>query len=173
MLVCTIITLGVKIILKNKLATYEAAAMTAARPQETEEQLIIASEIEETGENAVDLLKKYNDHFEEMDMLYDQTSGMEQDEAHVDAYKKIAGLWDRELKSLGDDISRGMMENEKKMYFDSENTFLVSRNHECMKAVGHDKVSVIEKIDYLDRYIKLTREHCMDLVKDYSSYLAS
>ena len=90
-----------------------------------------------------------------------------------DNYQKIADLWDRDVKALGNDITAKMPEGEKKTFFDGENTFLVSRNHECMKAVGQNKVSIQERIDYLDRYIVMTREHCKDLVKEYTSYLAT
>lgn len=172
-LVCTIITLGIKIVLKNKLANYEAAASSNIVQAETAEQFIVATEAEEYGESEEDLIKKYDAHFKEIDELYVHMAGRGQDMDLKADYKKISELWDRELRALSDDISSKMTGAEKKAYFDSENTFLVSRNHECMKAVGHNKVSVVEEIDYLDRYIKLTKEHCTDLVKDYASYLAS
>lgn len=172
-LVCTIITLGIKIVLKNKLAEYEAKSASSVVEVETAEQFIVATEASETSESEEDLTKKYEKHFREIDELYARMTNRGQDMELKSDYKKISDLWDLELKSLNDDISKKMTEAEKKQYYDSENTFLVSRNHECMKAVSHNKVSVMEEIDYLDRYIKLTREHCTDLVKDYASYLAS
>lgn len=172
-LICTIITLGVKIVLKNKLAVFEAGTADDFVREETAEQFIVQMVEENTEESESDLVGKYEAHFNEIDELYGRMNGRNQDMGLKDDYKRISELWDRELKSLSDDISSGMTEAEKKNFFDSESTFLVSRNHECMKAVGHNKVSVMEETDYLDRYIKLTREHCTDLVKDYASYLAS
>ncbi|ETP73758.1 Protein of unknown function (DUF1311) [Lachnospiraceae bacterium JC7] len=172
-LVCTIITLGIKIVLKNKLASYEAGAASTVVQAETAEQFIVATVGEETDESDEDLIRKYDMHFKEIDALYGRMTERGQDEGMKDDYRKISELWDRELKALSDDISSRMNEDEKKAFFDAENNFLVSRNHECMKAVGHNKVSFMEEIDYLDRYTRLTREHCNDLVKDYSSYLAS
>ncbi len=172
-LVCAIITLVLRIFLNNELAAYESSPEPAHVAQETEEQLIVTDMEETAVEETVDLLTRYNAQFEEIDSLYDEISGMQQGSELKANYQKIADLWDRELKSLESDISSGMTEDDKKTYFDSENTFLVSRNHECMKVVDQNKVSVMEGIDYLDRYIELTREHCIDLVKDYTSYLAS
>ncbi len=171
--VCTIITLGIKIVLKNKLAAYEAGEAATVVQAETEEQFIVATVEAETEESDEDLIRKYDIHFGEIDELYRRMAGRGQDVGTKDDYRKISELWDRELKALSDDIASGMNEAEKKEFFDAENTFLVSRNHECMKAVGQNKVSFMEEIDYLDRHIRLTREHCNDLVKDYASYLAS
>lgn len=172
-LVCTIITLGIKITIKNKLQAYEAGAMSTVVQAETEEQFIVATVNEETEESDEDRIKIYDAHFEEIDELYMHMTGRGQDVDMKADYRKIAELWDRELRSLSDDISSKLSEDGKKNFFDSESTFLVSRNHECMKTVGHNKGGFMEEIDYLDRYIKLTREHCHDLVKDYASYLAS
>lgn len=174
-LVCLIITLMIRIFLRNELEAYEAAPAETFAASETEEQFIYA----DAGESAPkedsdkDLLMVYKDRFDEIDVLFESISGMEQGTQKKEYYQKIADLWDYELKSLEDDITSGMTEDEKKNYFDAENAFLVSRNHECMKVVGRNKVSVMEGIDYLNRYIELTREHCMDLFKDYSSRLAS
>ena len=172
-LVCTIITLGIKIVLKNKLAEYEAKSSSSVVEVETAEQFIVAAEVSETSESEEEPAEKYEKHFREIDDLYARMTSQDRDMDLKSDYKKVSELWDLELRSLNDDISGKMTEAEKKQYYDSENTFLVSRNHECMKAVSHNKVSVMEEIDYLDRYIKLTREHCTDLVKDYASYLAS
>lgn len=172
-LVCTIITLGIKIVLKNKLADYEAGRQNTVVQAETAEQFIVATVEEKAEESEKDPAGKYETRFKEIDELYERMTGRGQDMGLKDDYNRVSELWDRELRALTDDISAGMTEWEKKEFFDSENTFLVSRNHECMKVVGHNKVSVMEEIDYLDRYIKLTREHCTDLVKDYASYLAS
>lgn len=171
-LVCTIITLGLRIYLKDRLDSFEMESVAETLPHEKEEQLIFTA-IEEISEPEEELLEKYNSNFEEIDTLYERISTLEQDESLKDNYQKIADLWDRELKALGNDITAKMPEGEKKTFFDGENTFLVSRNHECMKAVGQNKVSIQERIDYLDRYIVMTREHCKDLVKEYTSYLAT
>ena len=171
-LVCTIITLGLRIYLKDRFNAYRMGSVSETIPQEKGEQLIF-TDIEETGEPEEELLEKYNSHFDEIDALYERISTMERDETFKDNYRKIADLWDRELKALGNDLIVNMPEEEKKAFFDGENTFLVSRNHECMKDVGHNKVSIQERIDYLDRYIAVTREHCKDLIKEYGSYLAT
>ncbi len=173
-LVCAIITLVIRIFLDNEIAAYESDPAPVEVTRETEEQLLV-TDVGETQapEETEDLLTKYNSQFEEIDNLYNGIADMQQSAELKDNYQKIADLWDRELKALETDISSFMSEDDKKDYFDSENAFLVSRNHECMKVVDQKKVSVMEGIDYLDRYIELTREHCFDLVKDYSSYLAS
>lgn len=174
-LLCLIITLLIRIYLRNELEAYEAGPAETLAASETEEQLIYMDVENGTfdEESEKDLLTMYNERFEEIDALFEGISDMERGARQKEYYQKVADLWDYELKALGDDISSGMTEDEKKTYFDSENAFLVSRNHECMKVVDRNKVSVMEGIDYLGRYIELTREHCMDLVKDYASRLAS
>ena len=123
-------------------------------------------------EEPVDQIAQFEASFAELDALEDIAAGEQQGSALKEDYTTLAKLWNRELESLGRAITANMTESEKDAYIASANAFLISRNHECMKELNQDKLSVMENIDYLSREIALTRERCYDLLKDYRSYLS-
>ena len=124
-------------------------------------------------EEPVDQIAQFEASFAELDALEDIAAGEQQGSVLKEDYTTLAKLWNRELEALGRAITADMTESEKDAYIASASAFLISRNHECMKELDQDKLSVMENIDYLSREIALTRERCYDLLKDYRSYLAS
>ena len=176
-LILAAITLGIRIYLDQALIRHASMVTTEAAPSETKEQLIIA-ETEPVQESAaaeepVDQIAQFEASFAELDALEDIAAGEQQGSALKEDYTTLAKLWNRELEALGRAITANMTESEKNAYITSASAFLISRNHECMKELDQDKLSVMENIDYLSREIALTRERCYDLLKDYRSYLAS
>lgn len=176
-LILAAITLGIRIYLDQALIRHASMMTTEAAPSETKEQLIIA-ETEPVQESAaaeepVDQIAQFEASFAELDALEDIAAGEQQGSVLKEDYTTLAKLWNRELESLGRTITANMTESEKDAYIASASAFLISRNHECMKELDQDKLSVMENIDYLSREIALTRERCYDLLKDYRSYLAS
>ena len=123
--------------------------------------------------SSVDQIAQFESAFAEIRALEDIAAVEQQGSALKEDYTTIAKLWNRELEALGRAITANMTESEKDAYIASASAFLISRNHECMKELDQDKLSVMENIDYLSREIALTRERCYDLLKDYRSYLAS
>ena len=176
-LILAAITLGIRIYLDQALIRHASMVTTEAAPSETREQLIVAetSSVQEgeTAEASVDQIAQFEASFAELDALEDIAAGEQQGSALKEDYTTIAKLWNRELEALGRAITAHMTESEKDAYIASASAFLISRNHECMKELDQDKLSVMENIDYLSREIALTRERCYDLLKDYRSYLAS
>ena len=185
-LILAAITLGIRIYLDQALIRHASMVTTEAAPSETREQLIIAEtgpvqESAETGpvqesgaaEEPVDQIAQFEASFAEIRALEDIAAVEQQGSALKEDYTTIAKLWNRELEALGRAITAHMTESEKDAYIASASAFLISRNHECMKELDQDKLSVMENIDYLSREIALTRERCYDLLKDYRSYLAS
>ena len=176
-LILAAITLGIRIYLDQALIRHASMVTTEAAPSETREQLIIAetSSVQESGaaEASVDQIAQFEAAFAEIRALEDVAAGEQQGSALKEDYTTIAKLWNRELEALGRAITANMTESEKDAYIASASAFLISRNHECMKELDQDKLSVMENIDYLSREIALTRERCYDLLKDYRSYLAS
>lgn len=176
-LILAAITLGIRIYLDQALIRHASMVTTEAAPSETREQLIVAetSSVQEgeTAEASVDQIAQFEASFAELDALEDIAAGEQQGSALKEDYTTIAKLWNRELEALGRAITANMTESEKDAYIASASAFLISRNHECMKELDQDKLSVMENIDYLSREIALTRERCYDLLKDYRSYLAS
>lgn len=176
-LILAAITLGIRIYLDQALIRHASMMTTEAAPSETKEQLIIA-ETEPVQESAaaeepVDQIAQFEASFAELAALEDIAAGEQQGSVLKEDYTTLAKLWNRELESLGRAITANMTESEKDAYIASASAFLISRNHECMKELDQDKLSVMENIDYLSREIALTRERCYDLLKDYRSYLAS
>ena len=169
------ITLGIRIYLDQALIHHASMVTTEAAPSETREQLIIAetAPLQESAvaEEPVDQIAQFEAAFAEIQALEDIAVGEQQGSALKEDYTTIAKLWNRELEALGRAITANMTESEKDAYIASASAFLISRNHECMKALDQDKLSVMENIDYLSREIALTRERCYDLLKDYWSYL--
>lgn len=176
-LILAAITLGIRIYLDQALIRHASMVTTEAAPSETREQLIVAetSPVQESGaaEASVDQIAQFEAAFAEIRALEDIAAVEQQGSALKEDYTTIAKLWNRELEALGRAITANMTESEKDAYIASASAFLISRNHECMKELDQDKLSVMENIDYLSREIALTRERCYDLLKDYRSYLAS
>lgn len=176
-LILATITLGIRIYLDQALIHHASMVTTEAAPSETREQLIVAetSSVQEgeTAEASVDQITQFEAAFAEIRALEDIAAVEQQGSALKEDYTTIAKLWNRELEALGRAITANMTESEKDAYIASASAFLISRNHECMKELDQDKLSVMENIDYLSREIALTRERCYDLLKDYRSYLAS
>ena len=176
-LILAAITLGIRIYLDQALIRHASMVTTEAAPSETREQLIVAetSSVQESeaAEASVDQIAQFEAAFSEIRALEDIAAVEQQGSALKEDYTTIAKLWNRELEALGRAITANMTESEKDAYIASASAFLISRNHECMKELDQDKLSVMENIDYLSREIALTRERCYDLLKDYRSYLAS
>lgn len=175
-LILAAITLGIRIYLDEALIRHASTVTTEAAPSETREQLIIAetapAQESEVVEEPVDQIAQFEAAFAEIQALEDIAAGEQQGSALKEDYTTIAKLWNRELEALGRAITANMTESEKDAYIASASAFLISRNHECMKELDQDKLSVMENIDYLSREIALTRERCYDLLKDYRSYLS-
>ena len=176
-LILAAITLGIRIYLDQALIRHASMVTTEAAPSETREQLIVAEtspvQESEAAEASVDQIAQFEAAFAEIRALEDIAAVEQQGSALKEDYTTIAKLWNRELEALGRAITANMTESEKDAYIASASAFLISRNHECMKELDQDKLSVMENIDYLSREIALTRERCYDLLKDYRSYLAS
>lgn len=176
-LILAAITLGIRIYLDQALIRHASMVTTEAAPSETREQLIVAEttpvQESEAAEASVDQIAQFEAAFAEIRALEDIAAVEQQGSALKEDYTTIAKLWNRELEALGRAITENMTESEKDAYIASASAFLISRNHECMKELDQDKLSVMENIDYLSREIALTRERCYDLLKDYRSYLAS
>lgn len=175
-LILAAITLGIRIYLDQALIRHASMVTTEAAPSETREQLIVAetTPVQESGaaEASVDQIAQFEAAFAEIRELEDIAAVEQQGSALKEDYTTIAKLWNRELEALGRAITANMTESEKDAYIASASAFLISRNHECMKELDQDKLSVMENIDYLSREIALTRERCYDLLKDYRSYLS-
>ncbi len=174
-LVLLLITLGLQIGLRQALHTYQTAAVQeTGAPSETREPLPVTMlPSEDNAEESGDLLQHFTDAFSELDLLEENLAGERQGSRLKEEYTSLAKLWNQQLEDLGECITENMSEEEAESYIADANAFLVSRNHECIKELGQDKLSVAESTDYLRREVTLTKERCRQLLKDYHSRLAS
>ncbi len=173
-LVLAAITLGVRFYLHQALMRHESIIKTESAPSESKEQLIVTETPgmeNEASEGTLDQIQQFEQVFAEIRTLEELAAREQQGSALKEDYTTIAKLWNKQLDELGRAITENMTESEKETYTVAANAFLISRNHECMKELGRDKLSVMENIDYLRREIALTRERCLDLLKDYRKYL--
>ncbi|HBP24672.1 MAG TPA: hypothetical protein DD632_04500 [Oribacterium sp.] len=174
-IILVLMTLGLRIYLRQALTQHELHQVTEAAPSETREQLILsetaAVQEAETGRAPVDPIQQFEADFLELDALEEEILQEQEGSALKEDYTTIARLWNKELDALGQTITKSMSESEKEAYIAEANAFLISRNHECMKELGKDKLSVLENVDYLRREITLTEQRCRDLLKDYRRYL--
>ena len=173
-LVLAAITLGVRVYLHQALMRHESIIKTESAPSESKEQLIVTETPgmeNEDSEYTLDQIQQFEQAFAEIRTLEELAAREQHGSALKEDYTTIAKLWNKQLDELGRAITENMTESEKETYTASANAFLISRNHECMKELGRDKLSVMENIDYLRREIALTRERCLDLLKDYRKYL--
>lgn len=174
-MILVLMTLGLRIYLRQALEQHEFNTVTEAAPFETREQLILSEttavqEIE-TDRAPVDQVQQFETDFLELHTLEEEVLQEQEGSALKEDYTTIARLWNKELDALGQAITAEMSESEKETYIAEANAFLISRNHECMKELGKDKLSVLENVDYLRREITLTEQRCRDLLKDYQRYL--
>ena len=176
-LILAAITLGIRIYLDQALIRHASMVTTEAAPSETREQLIVAEttpvQESEAAEASVDQIAQFESAFAEIRALEDIAAVEQQGSALKEDYTTIAKLWNPELEAHGPGITGDLPEREKRPSSASARARPCAANHECMKELDQDKLSVMENIDYLSREIALTRERCYDLLKDYRSYLAS
>lgn len=174
-LVLFLLTLGLRFGLQQALLQYqEMSVRETTAPSETREPLLVTEMPAEDAETeAADELQRFESAFEELENMEKGLSGERESSTLKENYTTLMKLWNRQLDDLGECITAKMREEEAEAYIADANAFLVTRNHECMKELGQDKLSVVENIDYLRREVALTRERCRELLKDYRRYLAS
>ena len=80
-------------------------------------------------------------------------------------YEKIGELYDKEMQRLVSYYSRNITGNERENFFAEQSVFLSQRSMESKKELSMDKTGVEENIDYLKKYIQLTKARCSVLLE--------
>lgn len=80
-------------------------------------------------------------------------------------YEKIGELYDKEMQRLVSYYSRNITGNERENFFAEQSVFLSQRSMESKKELSMEKTGVEENIDYLKKYIQLTKARCSVLLE--------
>ena len=80
-------------------------------------------------------------------------------------YEEIANLYDKELQRLVSYYSGKITGTERENFFVEHSIFLAERSRESKKELSQEKTGVEENIDYLKKYIVLTKNRCSILLE--------
>ena len=75
-------------------------------------------------------------------------------------YEEIAGLYDKELQRLVSYYAGKITGTERENFFVEQSIFLAERSRESKKELSQDKTGIEENVDYLKKYIVLTKNRC-------------
>lgn len=171
-----VITIFVNGYLDTNFRHYEKKVKMVAAPSETREQLLVTGPIEASGSELRETQSRLETFREEIASMDDLTERSRQERKGTERKKKymsLASLWNSEMEQIVAAIGEGMRDTDRTRLMEEQNLFLEQRSHEAMKEISDEKTGIDENIDYMSRYIEVTRQRCVDLLKDYEAYLAT
>lgn len=171
-----VITIFVNGYLDTNFRHYEKKVKMVAAPSETREQLLVPGPIETSGSELRETQSRLETFREEIASMDDLTERSRQERKGTERKKKymsLASLWNSEMEQIVAAIGEGMRDTDRTRLMEEQNLFLEQRSHEAMKEISDEKTGIDENIDYMSRYIEVTRQRCVDLLKDYEAYLAT
>ena len=171
-----VITIFVNGYLDTNFRHYEKKVKMVAAPSETREQLLVPGPIEASGSELRETQSRLETFREEIASMDDLTERSRQERKGTERKKKymsLASLWNSEMEQIVAAIGEGMRDTDRTRLMEEQNLFLEQRSHEAMKEISDEKTGIDENIDYMGRYIEVTRQRCVDLLKDYEAYLAT
>jgi gas vesicle protein len=171
-----VITIFVNGYLDTNFRHYEKKVKMVAATSETREQLLVPGPIEASGSELRETQSRLETFREEIASMDDLTERSRQERKGTERKKKymsLASLWNSEMEQIVAAIGEGMRDTDRTRLMEEQNLFLEQRSHEAMKEISDEKTGIDENIDYMSRYIEVTRQRCVDLLKDYEAYLAT
>ena len=171
-----VITIFVNGYLDTNFRHYEKKVKMVAAPSETREQLLVPGPIEASGSELRETQSRLETFREEIASMDDLTERSRQERKGTERKKKymsLASLWNSEMEQIVAAIGEGMRDTDRTRLMEEQNLFLEQRSHEAMKEISDEKTGIDENIDYMSRYIEVTRQRCVDLLKEYEAYLAT
>ncbi len=171
-----VITIFVNGYLDTNFRHYEKKVKMVTAPSETREQLLVPGPIEASGSELRETQSRLGTFREEIASMDDLTERSRQERKGTERKKKymsLASLWNSEMEQIVAAIGEGMRDTDRTRLMEEQNLFLEQRSHEAMKEISDEKTGIDENIDYMSRYIEVTRQRCVDLLKDYEAYLAT
>ena len=84
-------------------------------------------------------------------------------------YEKLAELYNAEMQRLVAYYGRLLKGSERENFFAEQSIFLAERSRESRKELSKDKTGVEENLDYLKKYIALTKARCSGILERISN----
>ena len=83
-------------------------------------------------------------------------------------FEKIADLYDAEMQRLVSYYGKLVKGSDRENFFAEQSIFLSERSRESKKELSREKTGVEENIDYLKKYIALTKSRCTSILERIS-----
>ena len=160
--------LGISLLLhrqwKRRLMQYE----TKGNPQQVEAREILPVEEEDIELSEEDSGSFFQNEFSKLEEL-EKDKNWQRDLPLRRRYEKIASLYDGELQRLVSYYGKQIKGTERDNFFAEQSIFLAERSRESKKELSQDKTGVEENIDYLKKYIALTKMRCSTILEKISA----
>ena len=140
---------------KRKLMQYETKLNVQDAP--AKEILPVEEEEDEFGEE--DSIFHFQNEFSRLEQI-EEDSDWHRGLPIRRRYEEIAGLYDKELQRLVSYYAGKITGTERENFFVEQSIFLAERSRESKKELSQDKTGIEENVDYLKKYIVLTKNRC-------------
>lgn len=149
---------------KTSLMQYE----TKGNPRQVEAQELLPVEEEDIDFGEEDSGSFFQNEFSKLEEL-EEDKNWQRDLPLRRRYEKIASLYDGELQRLVSYYGKQIKGTERDNFFAEQSIFLAERSRESKKELSQDKTGVEENIDYLKKYIALTKMRCSSILDKISA----
>ena len=148
---------------KRSLMQNETKKSTEEAPQE--ELLPVEDEDMDFGEE--DSYDYFNNEFSRLEKI-EEDENWQRDLPLRRRVEKIADLYDAEMQRLVSYYGKSVKGSDRENFFAEQSIFLSERSRESKKELSREKTGVEENIDYLKKYIALTKSRCTSILERIS-----
>ena len=148
---------------KRSLMQNETKKSTEEAPQE--ELLPVEDEDMDFGEE--DSYDYFNNEFSRLEKI-EEDENWQRDLPLRRRAEKIADLYDAEMQRLVSYYGKIVKGSDRENFFAEQSIFLSERSRESKKELSRKKTGVEENIDYLKKYIALTKSRCSSILERIS-----
>ena len=145
---------------KQELMQYESKGSA----EQVDKQELVPVKEEKTEVEELDSAAFLQDEYTKLEEL-EKDKTWQKDLPLRRRYEKIASLYDGELQRLVSYYGKQLKGTERDNFFAEQSIFLAERNRESKKELSQDKTGVEENVDYLKKYIALTKSRCASILE--------
>ena len=145
---------------KQELMQYESRGSA----EQVDKQELVPVKEEKTEVEELDSAAFLQDEYTKLEEL-EKDKTWQKDLPLRRRYEKIASLYDGELQRLVSYYGKQLKGTERDNFFAEQSIFLAERNRESKKELSQDKTGVEENVDYLKKYIALTKSRCSSILE--------
>ena len=145
---------------KQELMQYESRGSA----EQVDKQELVPVKEEKTEVEELDSAAFLQDEYTKLEEL-EKDKTWQKDLPLRRRYEKIASLYDGELQRLVSYYGKQLKRTERDNFFAEQSIFLAERNRESKKELSQDKTGVEENVDYLKKYIALTKSRCSSILE--------